>query len=87
MLNIKCNIIAYLLYKMTNDYIRSSFFISKEIALFLEQEAKKQKKNKGQRTKALQLLKKEKLKLEIEKYYSDPKNYEIEKKMPEESFL
>jgi len=86
-LNIKCNIIAYLLYKMTNDYIRSSFFISKEIALFLEQEAKKQKKNKGQRTKALQLLKKEKLKLEIEKYYSDPTNYEIEKKMAEESFL
>jgi len=73
---------------MKNNYIRSSFFIPKEIALFLTQEAKKQKKNKGQIiTKALQLLKKEKLKLEMEKYYADPKNCKIEKKMAEESFF
>jgi len=73
---------------MNTDYVRSNFFIPKELAVFLVKEAKKNKTTKGEIvTKALKLLKKEKLKVAMDQYYANPKNCEHETKMAESSFF
>jgi len=73
---------------MNTSYVRSNFFIPQKAAIFLTQEAKRKKTTKGKIvTKALQLLKKEKLKIAMEKYYANPENCSYETKMANESFF